>query len=176
MRLEYLYTPYMDPIRLGLAFITFSLKTYFGCFSVCAASRRSSFVFNVTCFLRRNLCDWIIHRSHIGVQWFNQGLQRKSFWDMVMICRYIPSPSENGFMEPKYLAEEVIIHPNHIWQGDWIPRDIIPGSSRYVRRLPFGGLCLVKGHTFYTLGRSRFDKLLLYITYCILMLVHMIKG
>ena len=28
------------------------------------------------------------------------------------------SPSENGFMEPKYLVEEVIVHPNHhmrIW-------------------------------------------------------------
>ena len=25
----------------------------------------------------------------------------------------IQSPSENGFMEPKYLAEEVIVHPNH---------------------------------------------------------------
>ena len=25
----------------------------------------------------------------------------------------IQSPSENGFLEPKHLAEEVIIHPNH---------------------------------------------------------------
>ena len=23
------------------------------------------------------------------------------------------SPSENGFMEPKYLSQEVILHPNH---------------------------------------------------------------
>ena len=25
----------------------------------------------------------------------------------------IQSTPENGFMEPKYLAEEVIVHPNH---------------------------------------------------------------
>ena len=25
----------------------------------------------------------------------------------------IQSPSQNGFMEPKYLAGEVIVHPNH---------------------------------------------------------------
>ena len=38
----------------------------------------------------------------------------------------IHSPSENGFMEPKYLPEEVIIHPNHhLTFGDWIPRDIL---------------------------------------------------
>ena len=30
-----------------------------------------------------------------------------------MLVELGPRPSENGFMEPKYLAEEVIIHPNH---------------------------------------------------------------
>ena len=39
-----------------------------------------------------------------------------------------PSPRDPGspklrmVMEPKYLAEEVIIHPNHHLTGDWIPR------------------------------------------------------
>ena len=106
----------MDPIRLGLAFITFSLNTYFGCFSVCAASRApvcfQCHVFSATKRLRLDHPE----EPHWG-QWFNQGLQTKSFWDMVMICniylRDPGSPSENGFMEPKYLAEEVIIHPNH---------------------------------------------------------------
>lgn len=72
------YTPYMDPIRLGLAFITFSLNTYFGCFSVCAASRAplcfQCHVFSATKRLRLDHPE----EPHCG-QWFNQGLQRKSF-------------------------------------------------------------------------------------------------
>ena len=30
--------------------------------------------------------------------------------------------TENGFMEPKYLPEEVIYTPIIIWEGDWILR------------------------------------------------------
>ena len=41
----------------------------------------------------------------------------------------------------------------------------IPGSSRYVKFLPFGRFLLVKRHKFYTLGRSR------YIFYS-----HMLRG
>ena len=37
--------------------------------------------------------------------------------------------TENGFMEPKYLSEEVTIHPtHHLTFGDWIPR--VYGFSR----------------------------------------------
>ena len=32
----------------------------------------------------------------------------------------------------------------------------IPGSSRYVKFLPFGSFFFVKRHKFYTLGRSRY--------------------
>ncbi len=44
------------------------------------------------------------------------------------------------------------------WRGwEWV---FIPGSSRYVKFLPFGRFFLVKRHTFYTLGRSRYTRIL----------------
>ena len=51
--------------------------------------------------------------------------KRSTYWsyNQPVATLGIQSPSENGFMEPKYLAKEVIIHPNHhLTFGDWIPR------------------------------------------------------
>ena len=68
----------------------------------------------------------------------------------------IQSPSENGSMEPKYLAEEVIVPPNHDLRfGDWTPRKkntidrckfVFPHEPTKTHRIGFMFFYLHKNH------------------------------
>ena len=61
-----------------------------------------------------SLCQELEITHQMMAEWpkSKKGPFRKNtkFW---ILYRDPGSPSENGFMEPKYLAEDVILHPNH---------------------------------------------------------------